>query len=96
MFSLSLQRELLVHRQRVEPARGGEGAVDQRLVDAVAGGIEEADMLAGMADLRREPLQRTRLAGEIRAEIDDRDLRRRRGVSLTPCSLNRFIVASPD
>ena len=70
--------EFFLQRQRVKAARGGEGAVDQRLGHAVPGGVEEPDILAGIADIRREAAERAGLAGEERTEIDDRDLRRRR------------------
>ena len=46
------------------------------------GGVEETDLLAGVPDGGGEALQRAEFAGEDRAEIDHRDLRRRRVVIL--------------
>ena len=78
------QLEFFGQRQRVEGARGGEGPVDHRFGHAMPGGIEEADLLAGMPDRGGEALQRARRTGEDRGEIEYRDLRRRRVVILDP------------
>ena len=68
----------------MEPARRGKGAVDQLFRNGVVQRIEEPDLLAGMPQLTRKSRQRACLAGKKRPEIDDRDLRRRRGVILDP------------
>ena len=46
--------QLFLERQRVKAARGGKGALDQLFRHAVVGRIEKPDILARMADLRRQ------------------------------------------
>ena len=68
---VELQPQLFLERQRVKPARGGEGARrSASLRHAVAGAVEEADILAGMPDLRGdgfEPAGSPRNAGRNRS-----------------------------
>ena len=64
----------------MEPARGGEGALHQRFRHAVIGRVEEADILAGVAHHRGGAVEGAGLAGEAGPEIDQRDLRRGRGI----------------
>ena len=54
--------------------RRREGGIDCGLRNAVIEGVEEADILAGIFYVRRDPFQRAGGAGEIRAVIDDGDL----------------------
>ena len=77
LFSLILSAHLVLERQRVELARGREGGVDHRLRHAVAGQVEEADVLAGVPHLRRDGLESAGLAAEGGREVDHRDRPRR-------------------
>ena len=58
----------------MEARGGGIGVVDHLLRHTVAGEIVEADILEGVAELRGGPCCRTRLAGEIVRNIDQRNL----------------------
>jgi len=60
-------------RQGVETAGRGESPIDDRLRHSMTGGVEEANVFAGVAKLRCQYVQRAGLAGEIRTEVDDRN-----------------------
>jgi hypothetical protein len=71
---VALDLHLLVERPGVEARGLGEHLVAQRRRHAMALDEVEADVLEGVAQLAREPLQRARLPGEIGRQIQDRDL----------------------
>ena len=62
---VDLDRELALHGQRMESGRLRERRVDQRLRDAVAEQVVEADLLERPAQLGPEPFTRAGLAGEV-------------------------------
>src|SRR5580700_1317579 len=70
---VELQRELLVHRQLVKPARLGEGALEQRERHVVPGQHEKADRGQRVMHLPRDGLERTGPTGQVIGNIDDRD-----------------------
>jgi len=70
---VELQGELLRDRQGMKPPGLGEGALDQRLRHAVPGQHEKADRRQCVMHLARGGGQRSRPAGGIVRDIDDRD-----------------------
>jgi hypothetical protein len=74
---VELQPHLVRERQRVEFARGRERGVDHRLRHAVAGHVEEADLLARAPDLRRRGIESAGLSPEGGPEVDDGNRPRR-------------------
>src|SRR5207302_6823859 len=66
--------------ERVKAPRRGEGAHDHRIGHAMVQRVEEADILAGMPRQLGGAVESAGLAGEAGPEIDDRDLRRGRGI----------------
>ena len=75
----------------MELARGLEGGVDDLLRNAVTGQVEEADVLAGMPDLRRHGVESAGVSPESRPEVDHRDRPRRFLEILTAMALKMFI-----
>jgi hypothetical protein len=76
------QRPLVVERHRVEFARGLERRVDHVRAHAVAGNVEEADLLAGPADLGCDALAAAGLAAKGGADVDHGNrLRRLRDIA---------------
>jgi len=64
--SLCAEATLLLGRQVEELAAEAGHPIDRLLVDAVSDDDQEADLLAGAADLRSNP-------GRIAAHVDDGD-----------------------
>jgi hypothetical protein len=95
---VDLEPQLVFDRHRVELARGLEGGVDNRLGHAVTGHVEEADLLAGMPQLRRGGVEAAGLPAECRSEVDHGD--RPRGLLDAPDrhgfeDIHRIPVISP-
>jgi len=68
-----LQRELPLLRQGKEVLRLGKDALGQMRRDAMIGDDQKPGVLAGARDGGRERCERARLAGEVGADIENRD-----------------------
>ena len=64
-----LDGELALRGQRMESGRLRERRIDQRLRDAVAEQVVEADLLERPAQLGAEPFARSGVAGEVRRHV---------------------------
>jgi len=76
-----LQLEFPLQRQIEKPRGRGKGAVDQALVDAVIGDHQKSGVAAGLLHRPGQSRSSTRLTGEIRTNIQQRNAARRIGRS---------------
>ena len=77
-----LSASLSAFGAREELLGDGEGVVDQMLRHAVIGDDEKPGVFAGAGDGPRQRRRRSRLAGEIRADIEHRNAALARGIGL--------------
>jgi hypothetical protein len=69
----------------MEPTRRGEGPLDRLVGDPVVQRIEEPDIFAGVGNISRNTLERSRHPGEVGPIVDDRNY---------PCG--RVQIANPQ
>src|SRR6266446_2904702 len=75
-----LERELVPFGAREKFFADGEGVIDQVLRHAVIGDDEKPGVFTGAGDGPRQRRRRSRLAGEIRADVEHRNAALARGL----------------